>query len=144
MQQFATLAQFFSVLLAPAAIDAARRTKRLGWLDGMLLVWLAVVGAAVLWTVVIGLALGEPIGRTMVARGLLCGLVACVERWMRTGKGKSLLPAIDPPIPDAPAAMSTAADILPRPPASSAAPTILTLPDPDLDFSKDPKPSVKP
>lgn len=140
----ATMMQAFSVLLAPAAIDAARRTKRLGWLDGMLLVWTAVVGAAVLWTVLIGLAFGEPLSRGMVSQGVLCGLVAVLERWMRTGKGRGLLPAVDPSNPDAPAALSTPADILPRPPVSSAAPTVLALPAPDLDFSGDPKPSVKP
>ena len=139
----ATMMQVFSVLLAPAAIDAARRTKRLGWLDGMVLVWTAVIGAAFLWTVLVGLAFGEPLSREMIARGILCGVVAVLERWMRTVKGRGLLPAIDPPDPDAPAALSAPADILPHPPVSSAAPTVLALPAPDLDFSGDPKPSVK-
>ena len=150
----ATLMQAFSVLLAPAAIDLARRTKRLWWLDGMLLVWTVVVGAAVLWTILVGLAFGEPITRTLVAQGLLCGIVAVVERWMRTGKGRGLLPAVDPPQPDEPGpVLKPSADAvilsvsdLPRPPASSAAPTVITLPEPeaDLDFSRDPKPSERP
>jgi len=137
----ATMMQIFSVLLVPAAMDLARRQRRLWWLDGMLLVWTVVVGAAVLWTVVIGLAFGERITPALVAQGLLCGLVAVVERWMRTGKGRGLLPAVDPPQPDAaPTPSYPTADALPVPPASSLAPT--EKPVPDLDFSADPKPSV--
>ena len=148
----ATLMQVFSVLLVPAAVDLARRQKRLWWLDGMLLVWTVVVGAAVLWTILVGLAFGERLTPALVAQGLLCGLVACVERWMRTGKGRSLLPEVDPPIPDAPVLKPSAETLilsvsdLPRPPLSSASPSTLTLPEPeaDLDFSRDPKPSERP
>lgn len=142
MPEIQQLTHVFPLLLAPAVIALARRQRRLAWLDGMALVWLAVCGAAVLWTVVLGLAMGEALNRAMVARGLLTGLVAAVSHSFTNGKGRGLLPTVDPPQPDAPAAVSIPADVIPRPPVSSAAPTVLTLPD--LDFSKDPRPSVRP
>lgn len=133
----ASLMQVFPLFLAPAVVDMARR-QRFKWLDGILLVWLAVVGAAVLWTVVLGLAMGEPLSREMVARGILCGLVAAVERTLRTGKGRTLLPAVDPPNPDAVPLVPS----LPAVPDGPPTPVVTDPPQPDLDFSKDPKPSV--
>jgi len=60
MQIVDTLLRLFPLVLAPAVVRIARAT-RLRWLDGALLVWLAVAGAGVAWTVVIGLATGEAI-----------------------------------------------------------------------------------
>lgn len=135
----ATLMQVFPLFLAPAVVDMARR-QRFKWLDGVLLVWSAVVGAAVLWTIVLGLAMGEHVSREMVARGILCGLVAAVERTLRTGKGRSMLPAVDPPqldvVPPVPS--------LPVVPDATPTPVVTEPPRPDLDFSDAPKPSVTP
>lgn len=144
-----TLAQVFPLLLAPAVIAWARRQKPLAFLDGALLVWTCVIGAAVLWTALIDLATGVSLGLETAARGLLCGVVSTITHTLLTGKGRSFLPrpTINPPDPDIVALKPSAdaillpASALPTPPASSAAPTVFTLPAPDLDFSAAPRPS---
>ena len=121
MQIVDTLPRLFPLVLAPAVVRIARAT-RLRWLDGALLVWLAVAGAGVAWTVVIGLATGEAISRAMVARGLLMGLAAAAVHTLATGKGRGLLPAqpnaappktVSLPMPDAPPTEVAPVDITP-------------------------------
>lgn len=73
---FAEISRLFPLVLAPAVVALARRQKRVVWLDGIVLVWLAVCGAAVLWALLIAVTAGEAIGPEVVRRGLLMGLVA--------------------------------------------------------------------
>lgn len=87
--QFSQLAQVFPLILAPGVIAMARRQRVFRWLDGPVRVWLAVIGAAVLWTVLLSLAYSEPISRAVIARGVLQGLVAaCADTWA-TRKAKT-------------------------------------------------------
>lgn len=101
MSTFESIAQFFPLVLAPGVVALARGR----WpgvhraVDG-LLVWLAVTGAAVLWTLAIGAAFGEPFGPDMVRRGFLLGLVSACGHTLAKYRPK---PA-DPPEPDAVAA----------------------------------------
>lgn len=77
MPTFEAIAQFFPVILAPGVVALARGR----WpgvhkaVDG-LIVWAAVIGAGVLWALVLGAAFGEPFGHEMVRRGFLLGLLA--------------------------------------------------------------------
>jgi hypothetical protein len=87
--QFSQLAQFFPLVLAPGVIAMVRRQKRLAWLDGPVRVWAAVVGAAVLWTLLLALAYEEPITRSTVARGVLMGLTAALADTWATRKAKA-------------------------------------------------------
>lgn len=127
--QFSQLVQLFPLILAPGVIALARRQKRLAWLDGPVLVWSAVVGAAVLWTLLLALAYSEPITRGVVARGVLLGLLsACADTWA-TRKAKPAEGAS--PAQQTPSAAPTAPlDSMP-----SEVPAVAM----DLDFEKDPK-----
>ena len=137
MPIFAQVSQFFPLVLAPGVVALARRQKRLAWLDGPLLVWSCVVGAAVLWTLLIAVAYEEPITRGVVGRGVLLGLTSALADTWATRKGKAQEVA-------APAAETPSAE-----PTVEAAPVDLTprndLPreprEMDLNFDRDPKPS---
>lgn len=89
MSLFSQIAQFFPVVLAPGVVAIVRRQKPLPWLDGPVVVWLAVCGAAVLWAIVCGLATGESFGPEMVRRGLLLGLVSACAHTLASGKDKA-------------------------------------------------------
>ena len=135
---FPQIAQFFPLILAPGVIAMVRRQKPFRWLDGPLLVWLAVIGAAVLWTLLIALAYSEAITRGVVGRGVLLGITAALADTWATRK------KLDP---------EAFAEV--RLPMPSAPPTDVALPDltpdtagtaraMDLDFAADPKPSETP
>ena len=96
---FEAIAQFFPVILAPGVVALARGR----WpgvhraVDG-LIVWLAVIGAAVVWAVLLGAAFGEPFGPDMVRRGFVLGLVsACAHTWATFKKPAAAAPSIPPP-----------------------------------------------
>ena len=95
MPLFSQVSQFFPLILAPGVVALARRQKRLAWIDGPLLVWSCVVGAAVLWTLLLAAAMGEDIGRAVVARGVIMGLTSALADTWATRK------TVDPPEPDA-------------------------------------------
>jgi hypothetical protein len=122
MPLFAQVSQFFPLVLAPATIRLARQQKRLAGLDGILLVWATVVGAAVLWTVFLAVVFDEPVGRDVVRRGLVLGVVAAFGHTLATGKGKGLLPAqpsaappgtVSLPMPPAPPTEIAPVDVTP-------------------------------
>lgn len=85
MPTFEAIAQFFPVILAPGVVALARgRWPRVHKAVDGLIVWLAVIGAGVLWALVIGVAFGEPFSREMVRRGFLLGLLAaCAHTWVK-------------------------------------------------------------
>lgn len=104
MPTFQAISEFFPVILAPGVVALARGR----WpgvhraVDG-LLVWLAVVGAAVLWALVLGAAHGEPVGYEMVRRGFVLGLVsACAHTLVRKPKAEEPAPAEVPAAPVTP------------------------------------------
>jgi hypothetical protein len=99
---FVDVAPYFSAVLAPGVVALARRRyPRVGVAVDGLLVWLAVAGAAVLFSVGIGVTVGEPFGVTMVRRGLLLGFLACAGHTLATGRGR---PPVAP-LPDAPSTL---------------------------------------
>lgn len=89
MPIFPQLAQVFPLILAPGVIALARKQRRLAWLDGPVLVGLAVIGAAVLWTLLLAMAYEETITRSVVARGVLLGIVAVAGDTWATRKRKA-------------------------------------------------------
>ena len=100
MPHFEAISQFFPVILAPGVVALARGR----WpgvhraVDG-LIVWLAVIGAACVWAVLLGIAFGEPFGPDMVRRGFVLGLVsACAHTWATyKPKPKEAAESIPPP-----------------------------------------------
>ena len=102
---FSSVAQFFPLILAPGVVALARRQRRLAWIDGPLLVWSCVVGAAVLWTLLIAVAYEEPITRGVVGRGVLLGLTSALADTWATRKGKAQEEAA--PAPETPSAEPT-------------------------------------
>ncbi len=89
MPLFPQVAQLFPLVLAPGVVALARRQRPLARIDGPLLVGLCVVGAAVLWTLLLAVAYEEPITRSVVARGILMGLASvCADTWA-TRKAKT-------------------------------------------------------
>lgn len=120
MPLFPQIAQFFPVVLAPGVVALVRRQRPLPWLDGPVVVWLAVCGAAVLWAIVCGLATGESFGPEMVRRGLLLGLVSACAHTLATGKGKPAevaTPPGDTPSEAAPTLVAAPPDVTPAPPS---------------------------
>ena len=130
---FSSVAQFFPLILAPGVVALARRQRRLAWIDGPLLVWSCVVGAAVLWTLVLAAAMGEDITRAVIGRGVLLGLTSALADTWATRKGKAQEEAA--PVPETPSAEPTV----------EAAPVDLTprndVPrrEMDLDFGSSPQ-----
>jgi hypothetical protein len=128
MPLFPQVAQFFPLILAPGVVALARRQKRLAWIDGPLLVWCCVVGAAVLWTLLLAAAMGEDITRAVVARGVIMGLTSALADTWATRK------TADPPEPDAqvpadaPTVVAAPPDVTPVAPSGARAM--------DLDFGK--------
>ena len=112
---FSSVAQFFPLILAPGVVALARRQRRLAWIDGPLLVWSCVVGAAVLWTLVLAAAMGEDITRAVIARGVIMGLTsALADTWATRNKADS--PGPDAQVPaDAPTVVSAPPDVTPLP-----------------------------
>ena len=111
MPLFPQVAQFFPLILAPGVVALARRQQRLAWIDGPLLVWACVVGAAVLWTLVLAAAMGEDITRAVVARGVIMGLTAALADTWATRK----TPAAEPQVPPEPPTVPAAPDVTPLP-----------------------------
>ena len=105
MPLFPQVAQFFPLILAPGVVALARRQRRLAWIDGPLLVWSCVVGAAVLWTLLLAAAMGEDITRGVVGRGVLLGLTSALADTWATRKGKAQEEAA--PVPETPSAEPT-------------------------------------
>lgn len=116
MPLFPQVAQFFPLILAPGVVALARRQRRLAWIDGPLLVWACVVGAAVLWTLLLAAAMGEDITRGVVGRGVLLGLTSALADTWATRKGKAQEEAA--PAPETPSAEPTVeaapVDLTPR------------------------------
>ena len=113
---FSSVAQFFPLILAPGVVALARRQRRLAWIDGPLLVWSCVVGAAVLWTLVLAAAMGEDITRGVVGRGVLLGLTAALADTWATRKGKAqeeAAPAAETPSAE-PTVEAAPPDLTPR------------------------------
>lgn len=134
MPLFPQIAQLFPLVLAPGVVALARRQKRLAWLDGLLLVGLCVVGAAVLWTLLIAVAYEEPISRAVVARGVLMGLAAvCADTWATRKAKAQEEPAVREETPSAAPTIAAPPDLTPR--------NDVPRREMDLDFAGDPKPS---
>ena len=115
MPLFPQVAQFFPLILAPGVVALARRQQRLAWLDGPLLVWSCVVGAAVLWTLLLAAAMGEGITRAVIGRGVFMGLTSALADTWATRK-KADPPEPDAQVPaDAPTLVSAPPDVTPLP-----------------------------
>ena len=115
MPLFPQVAQFFPLILAPGVVALARRQQRLAWIDGPLLVWACVVGAAVLWTLLLAAAMGESITRAVIARGVIMGLTSALADTWATRK-KADPPEPDAQVPaDAPTVVSAPPDVTPLP-----------------------------
>ena len=113
---FSSVAQFFPLILAPGVVALARRQRRLAWIDGPLLVWACVVGAAVLWTLLLAAAMGEDITRGVVGRGVLLGLTSALADTWATRKGKAqeeAAPAAETPSAE-PTVEAAPPDLTPR------------------------------
>lgn len=92
---FHIAAQFFPLVIAPGVIAYVRRrwpdTVKSGFLDGPV-VWLFVVLAAVLFSLLIDFALGVTLGIDTFRRGVLLGLTSASAHTLVTGKGKPVAP----------------------------------------------------
>lgn len=101
MPTFQSLAELFPVILAPGVVALARgRWPRVHKAVDGLIVWLAVIGAGVLWALVIGAAFGEPFGHEMVRRGFLLGLLAACGHTLAKYRPKEAEPESAPSAPD--------------------------------------------
>jgi hypothetical protein len=100
-QAFHLAAQFFPLVIAPGIVAIVRRRwptlVTSGAIDG-LVVWLAVVLAAVLFSLLIDFAFGATIGIDTYRRGVLLGLTSATAHTLATGKGKAATPK--PSLPD--------------------------------------------
>jgi hypothetical protein len=116
MQIFPQIAQLFPLVLAPGVVALARRQRPLARIDGPLLVGLCVIGAAVLWTLLLAVAYEEPVTRSVVARGILMGLASvCADTWA-TRKAKAQEgPAAREETPSAAPTVAAPPDLTPRP-----------------------------
>jgi predicted cobalt transporter CbtA len=98
---FHLAAQFFPLVIAPGIVAFVRRRwpalVTSGAIDG-LVVWLAVVLAAVGFSLLIDFAFGATIGIDTYRRGVLLGLTSATAHTLATGKGKAVAPA--PSLPD--------------------------------------------
>jgi hypothetical protein len=106
---FHTFAQLFPLVIAPGVIAYIRRrwpsTVASGAIDG-LVVWLFVVLAAVLFSLVIDFAFGVSLTIDAFRRGVLLGLTSATAHTLATGKGRPVAPSPPPvslPDPSAPA-----------------------------------------
>jgi hypothetical protein len=128
-QIFAALAQAFPAVIAPGIVAYVRRRwPTVGHdVDG-LLVWLAVVLAAVAWEVVIGLAFGMREPLLLVRNGIALGVVAASAHTLATGAGK---PANAPAQSDASTLQGAPSDATP---GATARPW---PPKADLEWSDD-------
>jgi hypothetical protein len=99
---FVTAAQFFPLVIAPGIVAYIRRRWPVvvssGAIDG-LVVWLAVVIAAVAFSLLIDFAFGVPLTIDAFRRGVLLGLTSATAHTLATGKGRAIVPVAEPSIP---------------------------------------------
>jgi hypothetical protein len=100
---FQQVAQLFPLVVAPGVVAYVRRRWPAlvahGYLDG-LVVWLAVVLAAVLFSLLIDFAFGVPITMDGFRRGILLGFTSATTHTLATGKGRAAeAPAAEPSVP---------------------------------------------
>ncbi len=88
---FVDIARIFPLVIAPGVIAYIRRRwpalVTMGALDG-LVVWLFVVLAAVLFSLLVDFAFGVPVTLDAFRRGVLLGLTSTTAHTLATGKGK--------------------------------------------------------
>jgi predicted cobalt transporter CbtA len=87
-----SITQHFPLIIAPGVVAYVRRrwpaVVSSGFLDG-LLVWLAVVIAAVAFSLLVDFAFGVPLTIDAFRRGVLLGLTSATAHTLATGKGKA-------------------------------------------------------